>query len=83
MILNRLRLILDPLQRNSRNGLHPELEEWLPPGLNNRWVDTGAEEDTGRRKRAEPVITIIDFNTIHQGKLMNILRDYGVPEKMV
>ena len=81
MILNRLRPILDPLLRNSQNGFRPE-RTTVGQILALRRILEGVRE-----RNLSAVITFIDFqkafDTIHRGKLMNILRAYGVPEKMV
>ena len=81
MIMNRLRPVLDPLLRNSQNGFRRK-RTTVGQLVALRRLLEGV-----RSKRLSCVLTFIDFkkafDTIHRGKLMEILRAYGVPEKLV
>ena len=81
MIMNRLRPVLDPLLRNSQNGFR---KKRMAVG---QIVALRRLLEGVRSNNLSCVLTFIDFkkafDTIHRGKLMEILRAYGVPEKIV
>ena len=81
MLLNRLRPVLDPLLRNSQNGFR-QGRTTVGHLLAIRRLLEGV-----KRHNLSCAMTFIDFkkafDTIHRGKLMDILRAYGVPEKVV
>ena len=81
MIMNRLRPALDPLLRTSQNGFRQK-RTTVGQIVALRRLLEGV-----RANNLSCVLTFIDFrkafDTIHRGKLMEILRAYGVPEKMV
>ena len=75
MLLNRIRPDLDPLLLDAQNGFR-EKRTTLRRIL-----------ERVRRRQLAVVITFIDFknafDSIHRGKLMKILRAYGIPERIV
>ena len=81
MIMNRIRPVLDPLLRNSQNGFRKK-RTTVGQIVALRRLLEGV-----RTNNLSCVLTFIDFkkafDTIHRGKLMEILRAYGVPEKIV
>ena len=81
MILNRIRPILDPLLRINQNGFR-EKRTTTTQVLALRRIIEGV-----KRKHLPAVMTFIDFkkafDTIHRGKLMQILRAYGIPARIV
>ena len=67
-----------------------DLSEWVWTRLNHSHSDTGPEEDHRRGERKQPlpcIITFIDFkkafDSIHRGKMLCILKAYGIPENLV
>ena len=81
MLLNRLRPAIDPLLRINQNGFRQK-RTTVGQILALRRLLEGVKE-----KNLSCVMTFIDFrkafDSIHRGKLMDILRAYGVPEKVV
>ncbi|XP_035664112.1 uncharacterized protein LOC118407702 [Branchiostoma floridae] len=81
MLLNRLRPLLDPLLRSSQNGFR-QGRSTVGQIMAIRRLLEGVNH-----KNLSCIITFIDFkkafDSIHRGKLMDILRAYGVPEKLV
>ena len=81
LILNRIPPVLDPLLRNSQNGFRPK-RSTVGQILALRRILEGVKE-----KNMSCIITFIDFkkafDTVHRGKLIEIIRAYGVPEKVV
>ena len=81
MILNRLRAILDPLLRISQNGFRQKRSTIGQIVALRRLI----EEAKGNNLPC--ILTFIDFrkafDTIHRGKLIEILRAYGVPDKII
>ena len=81
LIMNRLRPAVDPLLRNSQNGFRPK-RTTVGQIVALRRLLEGV-----RAENLSCVLTFIDFrkafDTIHRGKLMEILRAYGVPGKIV
>ena len=81
LIMNRLRPALDPLLRTAQNGFRSK-RTTVGQIVALRRLLEGV-----RANNLSCVLTFIDFrkafDTIHRGKLMEILRAYGVPEKMV
>ena len=81
MIMNRLRPALDPLLRNAQNGFRQK-RTTVGQIVALRRLLEGV-----RANNLSCVLTFIDFrkafDTIHRGKLMEILRAYGVPAKIV
>ena len=85
MLLNRIRPILDPLLRNNQNGFRR--------GKNNSWADSSHKKNTivsieGVKSNNLPVVfTFIDFkksfDSVDRGKMITILRSYGIPDKIV
>jgi len=81
LIMNRLRPALDPLLRNSQNGFRQK-RTTVGQIVALRRLLEGV-----RAENLSCVLTFIDFrkafDTIHRGKLMEILRAYGVPGQIV
>jgi hypothetical protein len=81
MIMNRLRPALDPLLRIFQNGFRKK-RTTVGQIVALRRLLEGAQGNN-----LSCVLTFIDFrkafDTIHRGKLIEILRAYGVPNKMV
>ena len=81
MILNRIYPVLDPLLRNSQNGFRQK-RTTVGQMMALRRILEGV-----RTKNLAAVITFIDFkkafDSIHRGKLLSIIRAYGIPEKLV
>ena len=81
MILNRIRLHLDPKLRIYQNGFRPG-RPTVTQILTLRRMLEGVKS-----KNLPAVLTFIDFqkafDSIHRGKLMEILKAYGVPEEIV
>ena len=81
MILNRLRPILDPLLHISQNGFRQK-RSTIGQIVALRRLIEGAKGNN-----LPCILTFIDFrkafDTIHRGKLIEILRAYGVPDKMI
>ena len=81
MTLNRIRPFLDPLLRDSQNGFRPE-RSTIGQILALRRLLEGV-----RDRSLSAMITFIDFkkafDSTHRGKLLDILRAYGIPEKLV
>lgn len=80
MLLNRLRPALDPLLRTTQNGFRQKRTTVEQIVALRRILE-------GVRERNLPaVITFIDFrkafDTVHRGKMVKILRAYGIPEKV-
>ena len=79
--MNRLKQALDPLLRNSQNGFRKK-RTTVGQIVALRRLLEGV-----RAENLSCVLTFIDFrkafDTIHHGKLMEILRAYGVPGKIV
>ena len=81
MLLNRLRPVIDPLLRINQNGFRQK-RTTVGQILALRRLLEGVKD-----KNLSCIMTFIDFrkafDSIHRGKLMDILRAYGVPEKVV
>ena len=81
MLLNRLRPVIDPLLRINQNGFRQK-RTTVGQLLALRRILEGVKSNN-----LSCILTFIDFrkafDTIHRGKLMDILRAYGVPEKLV
>ena len=81
LILNRLRPVIDPMLRSNQNGFRQK-RTTIGQILALRRLLEGAKD-----KNLSCIMTFIDFrkafDSIHRGKLMDILRAYGIPEKMV
>ena len=81
MILNRIRLHLDPKLHINRNGFRHGRSVVAQ-------ILTLCHMLEGIKSKNLPsVLTFIDFrkafNSIHSGKLMEILKAYGLPEEIV
>ena len=81
MLLNRIRPILDPLLRNNQNGFRQE-RTTVGHILSIRILLEGVKS-----KNVPVVFTFIDFkkafDSVHRGKMIKILRSYGIPDKIV
>ena len=81
MLLNRIRPILDPLLRNNQNGFRQE-RTTVGNILAIRRILEGVKS-----KNVLVVFTFIDFkkafDSVHRGKMITILRSYGIPDKIV
>ena len=81
MILNRIRPVLDHLLRDSQNGFR-EKRSTVGQIFALRRLLEGVRDNN-----LSAVITFIDFkkafDSIHRGKLIDILHAYGVPDKLV
>ena len=81
MLLNRIRPILDPLLRNNQNGFRQERTTVGQILAINRILE-------GVKSKNVPVVfTFIDFkkafDSVHRGKMIKILKSYGIPDKIV
>ena len=81
MLLNRIRPILDPLLRNNQNVFRQE-RTTVGQILAIRRILEGVKS-----KNVPVVFTFIDFkkafDSVHRGKMIKILRSYGIPDKIV
>ena len=81
MILNRIQPVLDPLLRPNQNGFRPG-RSTTAHILALRRVIEGV-----RSHNQKAIIVFVDFkkafDSIHRGKMMEIVRKYGVPSKLV
>ena len=81
MLLNRIRPILDPLLRNNQNGFRQE-RTTVGQILSIRSILEGVKS-----KNVPVVFTFIDFkkafDSVNRGKMIKILRSYGIPDKIV
>ena len=81
MLLHQIRPILDPLLRNNQSGF---IQERTTVGqiLAIRRILEGVKS-----KNVPVVFTFIDFkkafDSVHRGKMITILRSYGIPDKIV
>ena len=81
MILNRIRPAIEPHLRINQNGFRPGRTTTSQILALRRLIE-GIKD-----KNLPAIIIFIDFkkafDTIHRGKLIKILRAYGIPEKLV
>ena len=81
ILLDRIRPHLDPLLRVNQNGFRTG-RSTLPQILTLRRLVEGIKE-----KQLPPILTFVDFSkafeSIHRGKLMEILKAYGISTKIV
>ena len=81
MLLNRIRPVIDPLLRKNQNGFRPGRTTTSQILALRRLIE-GVKD-----KNLPAIITFIDFkkafDTIHREKLMEILRAYGIPNRIV
>ena len=81
LLLMRLRPVIDPLLRINQNGFRQK-RSTVGQILALRRLLEGVKD-----KNLSCIMTFIDFrkafDSIHRGKLMDILRAYGIPEKLV
>ena len=81
MLLNRIQPKLDPLLRPNQNGFRPR-RSTTTHILALRRIIEGV-----KRNNLKAVFLFVDFNkafdSIHCGKMMKILRAYGIPEQLV
>ena len=81
ILLDRIRPHLDPLLRVNQNGFRTG-RSTLPQILTLRRLIEGIKE-----KQLPAILTFVDFSkafdSIHRGKLMEILKAYGIPTKIV
>ena len=81
MLLNRIRPKLDPQLRPNQNGFRPGRSTTAHILALRRLIE-GV-----RSHNLKAVIVFVDFrkafDSIHRGKMLQILRAYGVPEKIV
>ncbi|XP_072037323.1 uncharacterized protein [Amphiura filiformis] len=81
LILNRIRLKVDVLLRNNQNGFRVG-RTTVSHILALRRILEGV-----KAKNLPAIITFIDFrkafDTIHRGKMLQILRAYGIPKQLV
>ena len=81
MILNRIRPAIEPHLRINQNGFRPERKTTSQILALRRLIE-GIKD-----KNLSAIITFIDFkkafDTIHRGKLMKILKAYGIPDRFV
>ena len=79
-LFDRIRPHLDPLLRVNQNGF-PTGRSTLPQILTLRRLIEGIKE-----KQLPAILTFVNFSkafdSIHRGKLMEILKAYGIPTKM-
>jgi len=81
MILNRIRSKIDPRLRNNQNGFWPK-RTTVAQILALRKIIEGVKENN-----LTAILTFIDFkkafDLIHRGKMMQILRAYGIPPNLL
>ena len=81
MLLNRIRPHIDPVLRINQNGFRPGRSTVSQILALRRII----EEIKNKNLRA--ALVFIDFkkafDTVHRGKMLDILRAYGVPERLV
>ena len=81
MLLNRIKPRIDPKLRINQNGFR-EGRSTLAQVLTLRRLIEGI-----KAKNLSAVMTFVDFrkafDSVHRGKLMKILKVYGVPSEMV
>ena len=81
MMLNRIQPVLDPHLRPNQNGFRPG-RSTTAQILALRRILQGV-----RARNLPAVITFLDFkkafDSIHRGKMLKILRAYGIPEELV
>ena len=81
MILNRIRPVLDPLLRPNQNGFRPGRSTTTHILALRRIIESVKIHN----KKA--IIVFVDFkkafDSIHRGKMMKIIRIYGVPKKLI
>ena len=81
MLLNRIQPVLDPLLRPNQNGFRPG-RSTAAHILALRRVIEGVYS-----QNRKAIIVFVDFkkafDSIHRGKMLEILRKYGVPDKIV
>ena len=81
MLLNRIQPALDPLLRPNQNGFRPG-RSTAAHILALRRVIEGVYS-----QNRKAIIVFVDFkkafDSIHRGKMLEILRKYGVPDKLV
>ena len=80
ILLDRIRPHLDPLLRVNQNGFRTG-RSTLPQILTLRRLKKGIKE-----KQLPAILTFVNFSkafdSIHRGKLIEILKAYGIPTKM-
>lgn len=81
MILNRVQPVLDPLLRPNQNGFRPG-RSTTAHILALRRIIEGV-----KRKDLKAALLFLDFSkafdSVHRGKLIKILRAYGIPDQIV
>ena len=81
MILNRIQSVIDEQLRPNQNGFRPGRSTTAHTLALRRLIE-GV-----RSKNLKAIITFVDFrkafDSIHRGKMMKILKAYGVPEDVV
>ena len=81
LILNRIRPSIDPHLRPNQNGYRPG-RSTIAHILALRRLIEGV-----RSHNLKAVITFVDFkkafDSVHRGRMMNILKAYGIPDKLV
>ena len=81
MLLHRIRPHIEPIIRNNQNGFRHK-RSTIAEILTLRRILEGVRE-----KHLEAIMTFVDFkkafDTIHRRKLMQILKAYGIPDKIV
>ena len=81
MILNRIQLKIDEHLRPNQNGFRPGRSTTAHTLALRRLIE-GV-----KRNNLKAIITFVDFrkafDSIHRGKMMNILKAYGVPAELV
>ena len=81
LILNRIRSVIDPRLRKNQNGFCPN-RNTVSHILTLRRVIEGVKAN-----HLPAVITFVDFkkafDSVHQGKMVKILRVYGIPPNLL
>ena len=81
LILNRIRKVIDPLLRNNQNGFRSGRNTISQIMALRRIIEEAKEHNL------PAILTFIDFkkafDTIHRGKMLKILKAYGIPPRLL
>ena len=81
MLLLRIQPKLDPLLRPNQNGFRPKRSTMAHILALRRLIENV------KRKNLKSVILFVDFSkafdSVHRGKMLRILKAYGIPDQLV